>query len=606
MTYPKGMRENLGYRHEILTKCETDEYFCGVVRELFKRDVLFAFNTFFVTYDPRLKGGKDVPFVTYPFQDETILEINRCIEQGENLFADKSRDMGMTYMVLYVFLWRWLTRRGESFKIGSRKEDYVDKPGDMDSLFEKLRYQLKFLPYFLLPRGWDFRKNSAFMRLMNPELGCSIIGEATNADFARGGRNVAVFFDEFEAWDETAEQAWRSATDSTRCKMVVGTPKGSGNKFAELSRTSEVKNKLHLLWHRHPLKSVTSSAHLELVKLGKVRDKVQGYVVEVSEKTAPEGCYVDQYGKVRSEWYDLECEQRSKEDIAENLDCNYLTSGQPYFDTLICDENLRYMAREPIKVGDIHWKVAPRFDSQTGYCSNMDDLSVEFVESFNGKIKIWEEPLDGWENGYVIPADVAEGLEQGDYSSASVLKRFGDKPEVVAALHGHMKIFEYVEELARLGVYYKKAYIAPERNKDGSAVILQLLKMYRWLWHKDVITKGYPQATDKIGFETSNRHVKHAVCGELQRAISKKEIVDPDADFWRETMTFVNNDGALEAQGKSQGQKCFDDRVMDRAIGLWVSLRMPAPIKRQEKIEYRGWRKDWDKPRKGGLLRFAV
>jgi phage terminase large subunit len=170
--------------------------------------------------------------------------------------------MGVSYMVLYVFLWRFLFKKGENFLIGSRKEDYVDTAGDLSSLFEKLRYCLDRLPYWMTPVGWNKKKHSTYMKLINPENGSAIVGEATNKDFARGGRQKAVLFDELEAW-EMAEEAWRSASDSTPCKFAVGTPKGEGGKFAELHRGDEVKKKHHLMWYLHPNKVGTSSQHLK-------------------------------------------------------------------------------------------------------------------------------------------------------------------------------------------------------------------------------------------------------------------------------------------------------------------------------------------------------
>lgn len=595
LLYPKDFKENLIFRAELLSRCEKDRGTIPLVYELCKKDRLFFFNTWLWAEDPfadknERHGIPKVrvrPIITYPFQDEFILDLAGAIEKGEDFISDKSRDMLATYMVLGVFLHGWLFG-GHKYVITSWKEDEIDGKEDTSTHFGKLRFFLRRLPWFLLPKGWDWKRNSSYMKLQNPENGGTLTGSAASASLASGRREDAVFMDELSKWEKHQKEAWTSASDSTKCKIGVWTPRGSGNFAAELMRGEEVKRKRHLMWHLHPEKCFTSKEHLARVRNGEVKDKTQGYTVEVKEEKP--GLYVDQHGKIRSEWYDIECESRTKEDIAENLDCNYLTSGQPYFDTLICDEMLRKSV-DPLVVGDLHWKVAPVFDSESGYCTNQDQLAVEFVPSFNGRVKIWEKAEDGWENGYSISADVAEGLEQGDYSSASVLKRFDEIPRVVATLHGHMKIFEYAEELAKLGVYYKNAFIAVERNKDGSAVILQLLKLYRWLWHKDVITRGYPEITDKIGFETSNQHVKHSVCGNLQRAISLREFVDPDAGFWRETLTFVNNNGRLEAQGKSEGQKCFDDRVMDRAINLWISTRMPPALPKREIYVPTGWRK---------------
>ena len=602
MNYPKDLDANIRFRVNLLNECEKDPKTAGMVRELFSRDIIFAFNVFFYTYDPR-SPYKNLPFITWDYQDRDILEINRCIEEGENLFIDKSRDMGVTYMVLYVFLWRWLTKQSEEFRIGSRKEDYVDKSGDMDTLFEKLRYCLQRLPAYILPIGFDLRKHSPFMKLINPEKSNSIIGEATNPDFARGGRKKAVLYDEFQAW-EKADEAWRSASDATRCKIPVGTPQGAGNKFAELARTTEVKNKIHLLWYNHPLKAVTSKEYLEA-------KKKEGKVLE-NQTGCPTGCYLDNNGKIRSEWYDKECLSRSAEDVAENLDCNYLTTGNPIFDTEKC--NLRKMQSvEPIAIGNLHWLVSPMFDVQ-GNSVNKNMLKVEFVPNVNGIYKQWETPIDGWDNGYCISADIAEGLEQGDWDSASVLRRFpkdGEsllsfKPTVVMTLHAKLKTFQYAEELAKLGTYFGNCWVAPERNGTmGGATIEALFRYYPKIFHKQIMTKGYPEHTDKMGWET-NSSTKGHIVSNLSKHISEDTYVDNDRDFWNETLTFVNNDGTMEAQGKSQGQKCFDDRVMDRAIVLWMHRELPVPVKKYVRADIPKWKQRYFNSQEKGLIRFAI
>ena len=582
-SYPKDFTENLQYRTFILGLCEKKDVGPQAAAAVWKtcseddEGLLFFFNVFCWTQDTRTRD-KDLPFITYEYQDEAIREVNRSIEAGENLFIDKSRDMGVTYIILYVFFWRFLFKKSEQFRIGSRKEDFVDRQGDMDTLFEKLRYCLNFIPFWLQPKGFSKKKHSTYMKLLNPELGNAIIGEATNADFARGGRPKSVLFDEFEAWD-MAEEAWRSASDATQCKIAVGTPKGAGNKFAELSRTDEVKRKLHLLWWKHPTKAVTSKEYLELKSLNEE--------LNADQSTAPSGCYLDKAGKIRSEWYDKQCENRKKEDIAENLDCDYLNSGRPVFDTAKCVQRQNECV-DPVTQGDLLWKIRPVF-SESGECINEHQLEVELVKNINGLYRIWEMPKDGFDDGYVIAADTAEGLEQGDYDDARVLSRMEEKPKVVAVLHGHMKIHEYGEELAKLGVFYKHSYINIERNNHGHGVIIQLFRIYKRVWHKEVFGKGFSELSDKLGFTTGSNS-KSIIIGELGKGISENSFTDPDREFWGETLTFVDDDGKMQAQGKHLGQRCFDDRVMAEAILLWTHQNMPLPTRTRVKEKLTGWR----------------
>lgn len=590
--YPKTVKENLIYRVQLLAKCQQEVQYAAAVREYVKSDILFCFNTFFWAYHPPT-AHKDRPIVTYKYQDDTILEINHAIDVGENLFIDKSRDMLATYMVDLVFLYRWMTRTAEEFRLGSRTQDMVDKQGDMDTHFEKLRYNLKRLPQWMLPLYFNWAKHSTYMRLFNPENRSSLLGEATNANFGRGGRKKAILFDEFASWEQ-AESAWQSATDATPCKIALGTPQGLGNKFAQLARSSEVKRKIHLIWYKHPEKAYTSESHLERVKLGEVYDKVGNYTVEVSETQAPAGCYVDQHGKVRSEWYDKEQEKRSANDIAENIDCNYMTSGRPVFDLLMCDARLRE-SQVPLMRGDLVWVVPPKFNEE-GSCTNKKLLRVKFILRPNGLWCLYrqKEPDKAFENAYCIGADIAEGLEQGDFDDARVYYRVGEKPVLVGVLHARLKTHVYAEELAKAGVYWGYCVVAPERTGMGLTVIEQLFRFYPRIYFKEIFSKGYASATDQLGWSTSQQS-KQNIIGELNRQIAKNLFVCDDETFWKETLTFVNNDGKLEAQGKSQNEQTFDDAVMSTAITLWVSSSIPLP-KRKDKPDENPY--DWRKNQK--------
>lgn len=600
MMIPKDIRKNLEWRAMVVEKASRDSSLAGVLREVAFRDLLFFVNGFGWLFNP-FDEIKHPPFITYPFQDEALLKINGAIETGENVFIDKSRDMGATWMVDMIYLWRWLSKPGEQFRLGSRKEDYVDKAGDMSTHFEKLRFALDRLPVWLRPVGFDRRKNSTYMRLINPENGNAIIGEATNKDFARGGREKSILFDEFQSW-EMADEAWKAATDASRCKIALGTPDGAGNKFAELSRTDEVKVKIRLWWYLHPKKSVTSPEHLERVRSGQVYSKkMKSIVVLGDQSSSPSGCYVDVNGKIRSEWYDREDSDRAPDDLASNVDIDYLTSGHPIFDTLKCEKQ-RILSESPLKVGDLMWKTRPIYSPDTGYVLNGNQLEVEFIPNINGLYYFWEDPLDGFQNGYAVGADTAEGLEQGDYDSAYVLKRFGERPKIVASLHGHLPIHEYAEELAKLAVYYKRACVAIERNNHGHGVINQIVKIYNNLWHKEIFTKGYAEVTDRIGWETSGQS-KPIMLGTLGKAISNEEFVCKDESFWKETLTFVEDDGKMEAQGKSKGQRCYDDRVMSMGIVLQTHLNMPLPsmVREKRKSLYR-----WQSQKQESLVGWTV
>lgn len=192
-----------------------------------KTDPVFFINTFCYTFNPK-KEPYHFRFKLFPFQKDLVNNMVNHIDHGEDLFVEKSRELGVTYTAMALFLWYWLFIPGSNFLIGSRKESYVDnRRGGMagnkeESLFGKLDYMLSKFPPFLIPEGFNRDKHFTFMNLVNPANGNVIAGESSNQNFSRGGRQKAIFLDEFAFW-EYAEAVWRATADTTNCRLVVTT-----------------------------------------------------------------------------------------------------------------------------------------------------------------------------------------------------------------------------------------------------------------------------------------------------------------------------------------------------------------------------------------------
>ena len=254
LKYPKDYAENINYRLKLILKLQNNPKMQMIVTDLCKEDILFWVNSFCATYNPR-KNPSTIPFITYEYEDVLILDIVDSIKNQKDILIDKSRDMGVTWCVLLVFTWFWQFHgEGYDFLCGSRKENLIDVSGDMSTLFEKLRFLIRNQPKWMRPHGFDAKAHCNYMRIINPKSKSTMMGEATNPSFSRGGRYRGIFLDEFAFW-EVDEAAWRASADSTNCRIVVSTPHGLDNKFAELRHKDppvlEVKS-LH--WTLHPEK----------------------------------------------------------------------------------------------------------------------------------------------------------------------------------------------------------------------------------------------------------------------------------------------------------------------------------------------------------------
>ena len=184
------------------------------------------------TYDPRnpdIGLPSSIPFVLFPKQEEFLGWLYEGWREREDGLVEKSRDMGISWLCVGFAAWMWIFHPGTTVGFGSRKEDYVDRIGDPKSLFWKLRHFIEMLPAEFQPRGFDMGKHAPFMRLVNPETGSVIVGEAGD-NIGRGDRASIYFVDE-SAFLEHPELAEAALSQTTNCRVDVSTPNGVGNPF---------------------------------------------------------------------------------------------------------------------------------------------------------------------------------------------------------------------------------------------------------------------------------------------------------------------------------------------------------------------------------------
>lgn len=179
--------------------------------------------------DPARRAPKWMPFVFFKKQGDLVDFFQHLDHEQESGLIEKSRDMGATWVACGYSIWCFLFLDDDSTGWGSRKEQLVDKLGDADSIFEKLRLLLKRLPKFFLPEGFTWSRHSSFMKLINPENGSTITGEAGD-NIGRGGRKSRYFKDE-AAHYERPEKIEAALGDNTNVQIDISSVNGLGNVF---------------------------------------------------------------------------------------------------------------------------------------------------------------------------------------------------------------------------------------------------------------------------------------------------------------------------------------------------------------------------------------
>ena len=198
-------------------------------------------NDWGITFDPRnAERGLPslIPFKMFSKQEEFITWAVAKWRGSKDGLVEKSRDMGISWLCVAIAVWMWRFHAGTVIGFGSRKEEYVDKLGDPKSLFWKMRQFIAYLPREFRPAGWDEKKYAPHMRIINPENGSAIVGEAGD-NIGRGNR-TSVYFKDESAYYDRPESVDAALSQTSNCKLDVSTPNGNGNPFFRKRHSGKV------------------------------------------------------------------------------------------------------------------------------------------------------------------------------------------------------------------------------------------------------------------------------------------------------------------------------------------------------------------------------
>lgn len=398
-------------------------------------------------------------------------------------------------------------------------------------LLGKSKYGYKYLPEWMLERGPSLIDNN--QTKMSWDNDSAIESLPSASDPARGESVHTVFVDEW-AFLPNPEEAWASiepVTDVGGRVHGISTANGSGNFF-----------------HNLYVGAKTGANDFCAIFYAWSADTSRG-----------------------EHWY--AAKQRSfhatpwilhQEYPRDDVEC-FVKSGMSVFDI---DELERMETSPPLKRGAL----VP-----------LDVMGVSraarFMEDDFGPLQVWEMPVkDG--RRYVIGADVAEGLEHGDYSVAHVIDT--KTGHVVAKWRGHVAPDLFGKRvLWHLGWLYGGALIGVEINNMGIAAGLALQDaQYPNLYYRTTLDERTKKRQKKIGWRTTVS-TKPLLVAELAASIRLEEAIDEDGrDCWSsgelvvrdaetiaELKTFVR-----EADGKTMHGSPYDDQV----ISLGIANQMRA------------------------------
>jgi hypothetical protein len=504
---PKDFKANLKFRSSILAEAAGDKSMQATLHQMCTEDILFWWNTFVWTYNP--KDYPDCParpFITWDYQDRAILDINECVGK-EDLGSEKSRDMGLSWIMLGVIRYRWQFVSLQSFLLVSRVEDLVDKKNEPDCLFWKIDFVNNNLPRWLMPE-YERQKLS----LSNIENQSTITGASTTSETARGGRKTAILLDEFASVADGYAML-KATRDTTNTRLFNSTPKGSGNAFYDIMHNTSIR-KLRFHWTLHPLKSA--------------------------------GLYKDDRGKPRSPWYDLQCERAAHPmEIAQELDIDYLGSDFAFFDADLCDQ----ISKDCI---------GPYFRANLDY-DRMHGSVKELQMEQEGELRFWIYPDEMGQmpddRTYVVGADVASGTGASNSCLIVLDRKTGE--QVMEYVNPYIRPEAFAELTVAVGWLFKGkgeqgAHLIWEANGPGRNFGDRVIEMgYTNIYYRrseKVITK---KVTNFPGWWSTN-DTKLQVMGSYRRGLSLGQVVMRSAEQLHECRELI-----FTAQGTVEHAKAI-------------------------------------------------
>ena len=460
------------------------------------KDPIYFLNNYARISHP-LHGS--IPFKTYDFQTQLLKDFN---DYRFNVIL-KARQLGISTITAGYVVWMMLFHKDKNILV------MATKFGTAANLVKKVKAIMKNLPDWLTIASIEIDNRTSF-ELTN---GSQIKASSTSADAGRSEALSLLVLDEaahIDGLDDLWTGLYPTLSTGGRC-IALSTPNGVGNWFHKTYTESEQSANdfypTRLPWDIHPDRNL--------------------------------------------EWFEKETRNMSRRQIAQELECNFNTSG----DTVIHPDDIKRI---------IDYAKEPRHKT-----------------AFDRNFWIWEEHDSS--STYLMVADVARG-DGKDYSVFHIIKL--ETMEVIAEYQGKLAPDLFANMLNEIGREYGGCMLVVENNSIGHTVLSKLSDLnYPNIYHSIKATHEYidqyqaESLSSAVPGFTNSMKTRPLIVAKLEEFIRNKLITIYSNRLANELKTFIWHNGRPQAM-----RSYNDDLVMALAIACWI--RDTALQVNQRDLEY--------------------
>jgi hypothetical protein len=464
-------------------------------------------------------------FNLYPFQRSVLW----CfITQRFNIVL-KFRQAGLTELISMFCLWYAMFHSNKNINIISIKDIVAKK------VLRKIKFMYRNLPPHLKVQIVNGRSKDLGTASEMEFANGSLISSIPTTEEAGRSEALSILVIDEAAIVRWADTIWASAfpTLSTGGRAIINsTPYGVGGFFHKTwveACAGSPFNPIRLRWEMHPERE--------------------------------------------QDWYDEMRAALGPRRTAQEIDGDFLTSGNSVFDLL----DIRAIE-----------------DSLDAYVPLDIRAHHEFKGIFKGirplgdSLIIFNRPEK--HKRYTVGADISTG-RANDYSAFTVSD---DKGEEVGCFKMRIPVNECADLLVAVGKAFNRAVLAPESNDIGLAVAMKIQDNgYPNLYYSKKLVKKKkekrPKEEEIPGWYTTKKN-RPVVISELEEDIRTEQLIIKDPFFVQEAYTFIydeRNRPVAMGKGNSNGademlsddSSYSDDTIMGKAINNHIrKIKKKGPM----------------------------